>query len=146
MLPDELAKGNKDGYIFTITNCAKNALNGSERVDGYTLTAVPEAWARPGIWASAATKAAYSSRIPRVASTAPNWSNERWQIHDARRLICCRHAAFDDPLRSQRPLSAHDLAQKVDSHYNQLHSLKPALRRATRAWAFGAPRAVRCYC
>ena len=43
MLPDELAKGNKDGYIFTITNCAKNALNGSERVDGYTLTAVPEA-------------------------------------------------------------------------------------------------------
>ncbi|MGA3010381.1 MAG: outer membrane lipoprotein carrier protein LolA [Terracidiphilus sp.] len=24
----------------------------------------------------------------------------------------------------QRPLSAHDLAQKVDSHYNQLHSLK----------------------
>jgi outer membrane lipoprotein carrier protein len=24
----------------------------------------------------------------------------------------------------QRPLSAHDLAQKVDTHYNQLHSLK----------------------
>jgi outer membrane lipoprotein carrier protein len=24
----------------------------------------------------------------------------------------------------QRPLSAHDLAQKVDSHYNQLHSLR----------------------
>ncbi|MFY9854581.1 MAG: outer membrane lipoprotein carrier protein LolA, partial [Terracidiphilus sp.] len=24
----------------------------------------------------------------------------------------------------QRPPSAHDLAQKVDSHYNQLHSLK----------------------
>ena len=24
----------------------------------------------------------------------------------------------------QRPLSAHDLARKVDSHYNQLHSLK----------------------
>jgi len=48
MLPDELAKGNKDGYIFTITNCAKNALNGSERVDGYTLTAVPEAVGKTG--------------------------------------------------------------------------------------------------
>ena len=34
-----------------------------------------------------------------MASTAPSWSNER-------------------------PLSAHDLARKVDSHYNQLHSLK----------------------
>ncbi|MGA3010380.1 MAG: prepilin-type N-terminal cleavage/methylation domain-containing protein [Terracidiphilus sp.] len=48
MLPDELAKGNKDGYIFTITNCAKNALNGSERVDGYTITAVPEAVGKTG--------------------------------------------------------------------------------------------------
>jgi type IV pilus assembly protein PilA len=48
MLPDELSKGNKDGYIFTITNCAKNALNGSERVDGYTLTAVPEAVGKTG--------------------------------------------------------------------------------------------------
>ena len=48
MLPEELAKGYKDGYIFTITNCAKNALNGSERVDGYTLTAVPEAVGKTG--------------------------------------------------------------------------------------------------
>jgi type IV pilus assembly protein PilA len=48
MLPDELARGNKDGYIFTITNCVKNALNGSERVDGYTLTAVPEVVGKTG--------------------------------------------------------------------------------------------------
>jgi len=41
MLPDELAKGNKDGYNFIITNCAKNAQSGSERVDGYILTATP---------------------------------------------------------------------------------------------------------
>ncbi len=34
MLPEELAKGYKDGYIFTITNCIKNTLNGSDRVDG----------------------------------------------------------------------------------------------------------------
>jgi type IV pilus assembly protein PilA len=48
MLPDDLSKGNKDGYIFTITNCVKNALNGSEKVDGYTLTAVPEVVGKTG--------------------------------------------------------------------------------------------------
>ena len=48
LLPDELAKGNKDGYIFTITNCIKNTLNGSDRVDGYTLTAVPEVVGKTG--------------------------------------------------------------------------------------------------
>jgi type IV pilus assembly protein PilA len=48
MLPDDLSKGNKDGYIFTITNCVKNTLNGSEKVDGYTLTAVPEVVGKTG--------------------------------------------------------------------------------------------------
>jgi type IV pilus assembly protein PilA len=48
MLPDALAKGDKDGYIFTITNCTVNALNGSERVNGYTLTAVPETVGKTG--------------------------------------------------------------------------------------------------
>jgi type IV pilus assembly protein PilA len=48
MLPEELAKGYKDGYIFTITNCIKNTLNGSDRVDGYTLTAVPEVVGKTG--------------------------------------------------------------------------------------------------
>jgi type IV pilus assembly protein PilA len=48
MLPDDLSKGNKDGYNFIITNCAKNAQNGSERVDGFTLTAVPEAVGKTG--------------------------------------------------------------------------------------------------
>ena len=48
MLPDELAKGNKDGYIFTITNCVKNAQSGSDRVDGFTVTAVPEVVGKTG--------------------------------------------------------------------------------------------------
>jgi type IV pilus assembly protein PilA len=48
MLPDELAKGNKDGYIFTITNCVKNTQSGSDKVDGYTLTAVPEVVGKTG--------------------------------------------------------------------------------------------------
>jgi type IV pilus assembly protein PilA len=48
MLPEELAKGDKDGYIFTVTNCVKNTLNGSDRVDGYTLTAVPEVVGKTG--------------------------------------------------------------------------------------------------
>jgi type IV pilus assembly protein PilA len=48
LLPDELAKGNKDGYNFIITNCAKSALSGSERVDGYTITAVPTTVGKTG--------------------------------------------------------------------------------------------------
>ena len=48
MLPDELSKGNKDGYDFVITNCAKSAQSGSERVDGYTLTAVPTSVGKTG--------------------------------------------------------------------------------------------------
>ena len=42
ILPDELAKGHKSGYNFAITNCQKSTQDGSERVTGYTLTAVPE--------------------------------------------------------------------------------------------------------
>lgn len=41
----ELATGIKSGYIFSITNCTKATANNSERVTGYTLTAVP---ATPG--------------------------------------------------------------------------------------------------
>jgi type IV pilus assembly protein PilA len=48
MIPDELARGNKDGYIFTITNCVKNTLSGSDRVDAYTVTAVPEVVGKTG--------------------------------------------------------------------------------------------------
>ena len=48
MLPEELAKGYKDGYIFTITNCVKNAQSGSDRVDGFTVTAVPEVVGKTG--------------------------------------------------------------------------------------------------
>jgi type IV pilus assembly protein PilA len=48
MLPDELSKGNKDGYNFAITNCAKSSQSGSEHVDGYTLTAVPTTVGKTG--------------------------------------------------------------------------------------------------
>lgn len=41
----ELATGIKSGYIFSISNCVKSTANNSERITGYTLTAVP---ATPG--------------------------------------------------------------------------------------------------
>ncbi|HVZ84849.1 MAG TPA: prepilin-type N-terminal cleavage/methylation domain-containing protein [Terracidiphilus sp.] len=41
----ELATGIKSGYVFNITNCTKSTANNSERITGYTLTAVP---ATPG--------------------------------------------------------------------------------------------------
>jgi type IV pilus assembly protein PilA len=47
-LPEALARGNKDGYNFIITNCAKNTQSGSERVDGYTLVAVPTTVGKTG--------------------------------------------------------------------------------------------------
>lgn len=41
ILPTDLAAGSRDGYIFTINNCAKVSLHGTDRVTGYTVTAVP---------------------------------------------------------------------------------------------------------
>jgi type IV pilus assembly protein PilA len=41
LLPNELASGPTSGYIFTINNCAKVSLHGTDRVTGYTVTAVP---------------------------------------------------------------------------------------------------------
>jgi type IV pilus assembly protein PilA len=48
LLPGDLASGERSGYIFTITNCAKSALSGSERVDGYTVTAIPATVGKTG--------------------------------------------------------------------------------------------------
>lgn len=44
----ELATGVKSGYVFSITNCTKATANNSERVTGYTLTAVPATPGRSG--------------------------------------------------------------------------------------------------
>ncbi|MGB8259701.1 MAG: prepilin-type N-terminal cleavage/methylation domain-containing protein [Terracidiphilus sp.] len=48
MIPDDLAKGNKSGYNFAITNCQKSTQDGSERVVSYTVTAVPESLNKTG--------------------------------------------------------------------------------------------------
>jgi type IV pilus assembly protein PilA len=44
----QLATGVKDGYIFTIGNCTKVSINNSDRITGYTLTAVPATPGRTG--------------------------------------------------------------------------------------------------
>jgi type IV pilus assembly protein PilA len=41
LLPTDLASGPTSGYIFTLSNCAKVSLHGTDRVTGYTVTAVP---------------------------------------------------------------------------------------------------------
>jgi type IV pilus assembly protein PilA len=41
LLRNDLATGNRDGYIFTLSNCAKVSLRGTGRVTGYAVTAVP---------------------------------------------------------------------------------------------------------
>jgi type IV pilus assembly protein PilA len=48
MISGELVTGVKSGYIFNITNCTKSTANNSERVTGYTLTAVPATPGRTG--------------------------------------------------------------------------------------------------
>jgi type IV pilus assembly protein PilA len=48
VISGELATGIKSGYIFNITNCTKSTANNSERVTGYTLTAVPATPGRTG--------------------------------------------------------------------------------------------------
>jgi type IV pilus assembly protein PilA len=48
VLPSDLASGIKSGYIFTIGNCSRVSLSGTERVTGYTITAVPQTPGRTG--------------------------------------------------------------------------------------------------
>ena len=48
MLPEDLAKGNKSGYNFVISKCQKGTQDGSERANGYTVTAIPEAVGKTG--------------------------------------------------------------------------------------------------
>jgi type IV pilus assembly protein PilA len=48
LLQPDLASGFKSGYIFTIGNCSKVTINGTDRVSGYTLMAVPQAVGKTG--------------------------------------------------------------------------------------------------
>lgn len=48
MLQQDLASGSKSGYTFTIGNCTKVTVNGTDRYTGYQLTAVPEAVGKSG--------------------------------------------------------------------------------------------------
>lgn len=48
IISGELATGIKAGYVFNITNCTKSTANNSERITGYTLTAVPATVGRTG--------------------------------------------------------------------------------------------------
>lgn len=41
MLQGDLSAGLKSGYIFTVNNCTKKNLNGSDLITGYQVTAVP---------------------------------------------------------------------------------------------------------
>lgn len=47
MLPADLASGDKSGYIFTV-KCNKSSINGTDRANGYEVTAVPEAVGKSG--------------------------------------------------------------------------------------------------
>lgn len=48
ILQGDLASGFKSGYIFTIENCTIVSANGADRVDGYTVAAVPQTVGQTG--------------------------------------------------------------------------------------------------
>jgi type IV pilus assembly protein PilA len=48
ILQQDLATGDKSGYIFTLGNCSKVTVNGQDRFTGYTVTAVPETVGKTG--------------------------------------------------------------------------------------------------
>jgi type IV pilus assembly protein PilA len=48
VLPSDLASGIKSGYIFTIGNCTRVSLSGTERVTGYTIIAIPKVPGKTG--------------------------------------------------------------------------------------------------
>ena len=41
LIPEDLASGNKAGYIFTISNCNKTTVNNTDQYNTYQITAVP---------------------------------------------------------------------------------------------------------
>lgn len=48
IIQGDLTSGYKSGYIFTIGNCTKATVNGTDRVTGYTVTAVPQTVGKTG--------------------------------------------------------------------------------------------------
>lgn len=48
ILQQDLATGDKSGYIFTLGNCSKVTVNGQDRFTGYSVTAVPETVGKTG--------------------------------------------------------------------------------------------------
>jgi type IV pilus assembly protein PilA len=48
LLQGDLTSGIKSGYIFTISNCTKVNLNGTDRITGYQVTGVPETVGKTG--------------------------------------------------------------------------------------------------
>jgi len=48
MLQGDLASGYKSGYVFTIGNCDKVNVNGTDRITGYKVTAVPQTVGQTG--------------------------------------------------------------------------------------------------
>jgi type IV pilus assembly protein PilA len=48
LLQPDLASGYKSGYVFSISNCTKVTVNGTDRYTGYNVTAVPETVGKTG--------------------------------------------------------------------------------------------------
>jgi type IV pilus assembly protein PilA len=48
IIQGNLVTGAKNGYIFTIGNCTKERINGTERITGYRITAVPRVVGKTG--------------------------------------------------------------------------------------------------
>jgi type IV pilus assembly protein PilA len=48
LIQNDLASGIKQGYIFNLSNCTKVSLSGTDRVTGYTITAVPQTPGKTG--------------------------------------------------------------------------------------------------
>jgi type IV pilus assembly protein PilA len=48
LLQADLASGIKSGYVFSVGNCTKANTNGTDRITGYQITAVPETVGKTG--------------------------------------------------------------------------------------------------
>ncbi|MGH9606950.1 MAG: prepilin-type N-terminal cleavage/methylation domain-containing protein [Terracidiphilus sp.] len=48
IIQGDLTSGYKSGYIFTIGNCTKVNVNGTDRVTGYNVTAIPQTVGKTG--------------------------------------------------------------------------------------------------
>jgi hypothetical protein len=124
-------------------------VNSTDRYNSYVVTAVPQTVGKTGDRGFCSDQSGAIKFDPAGASncTSPS-ANEASPPCGI--VLLAADSFYPSPSqpsgRAPKALNAHDLAQRVDRHYNRFIPSPPDSPRATRAWASTAPRAASSCC